>query len=388
MADLKNMIISSMPHGKDILQEIDDKRKSGTNYQLEIGKVEAIVGKYHKNSLSLVVNKIIEHGKLARTIRLTSKDGVLPIFEAGQYLNIFTEIEGVRTSRPYSISSSPLQRAYYEITIARTKTGFVSDFLLDNVKVGDEFVANGPAGSFHHNPIFHSKKSVMIAGGSGITPFMSMSREIFDSRLDREVHLIYGCRNSESVLFKDELEALAKNYKNFTFSLVLSEPEEGFKGKTGFIDEACITSLVNDIKGSTFYICGPQIMNDFVVKALLSLDVRKAMIRREMFGSRQDIQNEPGWPSELSGKETFTITVDGDKKIPALSGESILTSLERAGVKMNVCCRSGECSLCRVQLTEGKVFLAKGMLLRYADEKFGYIHSCKAYPITDVSINL
>jgi ferredoxin-NADP reductase len=388
MADLKDMIIASMPHGKDILQEIKDKRKSGSNYELEIGKVEATVGKYHKDSLSLVVNKIIEHGDLARTIRLTPKEGVLPIFEAGQYLNLFTEIERVRTSRPYSISSSPLQRAYYEITIARTKSGFVSDFLLDNVKVGDEFSANGPAGAFRFNPIFHSKKSVMIAGGSGITPFMSMCREIFDNRLDREVHLIYGCRNSESVLFKDELESLAKQYENFTFTLVLSEAEEGYTGKTGFIDEECIKSLVKDIKSSTFYICGPQIMNDFVVNALLNLNVRKAMIRREMFGSRQDIQNEPGWPENLSGKESFTITIDGNKKIKGLSGESLLTSLERAGVRMNVCCRSGECSLCRVQLTSGKVFLSKGMLLRYADEKFGYIHSCKAYPITDVSINL
>jgi ferredoxin len=129
-------------------------------------------------------------------------------------------------------------------------------------------------------------------------------------------------------------------------------------------------------------------MNDFVVTALESLKVRKAMIRREMFGSRADIQNEPGWPAKLTGKETYTITVDKTKKVPALSGESILTSLERAGVRMNVCCRSGECSLCRVQLTDGKVFLSKGMLLRHADEKFGYIHSCKAYPISDVSINL
>jgi ferredoxin-NADP reductase len=259
---------------------------------------------------------------------------------------------------------------------------------MDKVKVGSEFTANGPAGAFHYNAVFHSHKSVMVAGGSGITPFMSMCREIFDSRLSREVHLIYGCRNSEAVLFKAELESLAEKHPNFTFSLVLSEIEEGFTGRTGFIDAKCLKDLVKDIQGSTFYICGPQIMNDFVVTALESLKVRKAMIRREMFGSRADIQNEPGWPAKLTGKETYTITVDKTKKVPALSGESILTSLERAGVRMNVCCRSGECSLCRVQLTDGKVFLSKGMLLRHADEKFGYIHSCKAYPISDVSINL
>jgi ferredoxin-NADP reductase len=388
MAELKEMIIATMPHGKEVLEEIKNKRKNGTDYSLENGRFDTVMRGIHQNTLRLKVNNIIEHGVLAKTIQFVAKEGILPIFEAGQYVNIFTEIKGVRTSRPYSISSSPQQRAYYEITVARINTGFVSDFLIDNLQIGDEFDANGPAGTFHFNNIFHSKKSVMIAGGSGITPFMSMNREIFEAGLDREVHLIYGCRNSDTVLFRDELEHLANTHPNFTFTLVLSDPEKGFNGKTGFIDNACLKELIDDIQGSTFYICGPQIMNDFVVSSLEELEVRKAMIRREMFGSRQDIQNESGWPEELTGKESFTVTVDGNQKIDALSGESLLTSLERAGVRMNVCCRSGECSLCRIQLNEGQVFLTKGVLLRHADEKFGYIHSCKAYPISNLSITI
>lgn len=387
MAELKEMIFREMPHGNEVLTEIAENRKNGTNHRITSKEADGTL-RHHQREMQFIVNEIIEHGDLARSIRLTPKEGVLPVFEAGQYLNIFTEIDGVRTSRPYSISSSPRQRSYYEITVARTQSGFVSDFLLDSVGIGDEFTANGPAGCFHYNRVFHSRKSVMIAGGSGITPFLSMARELLQSRIDREIHLIYGCRTSDMVLFREELQRYAEVYENFTFSLVLSEPEEGWTGKTGFIDAPCISELVKDIEGSTYYICGPQVMNDFVVKALEGLGVRKAMIRREMFGARQDIQNEPGWPAELDGSERFTITVNGEKKIPALSSESILTSLERAGIRMNVCCRSGECSLCRVQLNGGRVFLAKGMLLRHADEKFGYIHSCKAYPISDVAITL
>ncbi|MEG1305461.1 MAG: 2Fe-2S iron-sulfur cluster binding domain-containing protein, partial [Oscillospiraceae bacterium] len=85
--------------------------------------------------------------------------------------------------------------------------------------------------------------------------------------------------------------------------------------------------------------------------------------------------------------EVFKLTV-GDRVIDAKSGESVLTALERAGVRVNVCCRSGECSLCRVRLVSGKVFLSKGIMLRMADEKFGYIHSCKAYPISDIEISI
>lgn len=106
-----------------------------------------------------------------------------------------------------------------------------------------------------------------------------------------------------------------------------------------------------------------------------------------MFGTRQDIQNEPGFPQELSGTEVFKLKV-GDKVIDAKCNESILCALERAGVRVNVCCRSGECSLCRVKLVSGKVFMPRGVLLRHADEMFGYIHSCKAYPIGDVEIAL
>lgn len=126
-------------------------------------------------------------------------------------------------------------------------------------------------------------------------------------------------------------------------------------------------------------------MNDFCKKELEELGLHEKQIRREMFGTRRDIQNEPGWPENLTGNEVFNVKI-GERIIPAKSGESLLTALERSGVRMNVCCRSGECSLCRVKLVNGKVFLSKGVLQRYADEKYGYIHSCKAYPISDLEI--
>lgn len=157
--------------------------------------------------------------------------------------------------------------------------------------------------------------------------------------------------------------------------------------RSGFIDANCISEVVKDLSKTTFYLCGPQVMTGFCVEALHSLNVRPRDIRREMFGTRQDIQNEPGFPQELSGTEVFKLKV-GDKIIDAKCNESILCALERAGVRVNVCCRSGECSLCRVKLVSGKVFMPRGVLLRHADEMFGYIHSCKAYPIGDVEIAL
>lgn len=384
--NIKETLLGTLEHGQQIMENIRVMRSVSAD-KLPTDSVARPAEAIHRKELKLVVQSVMDTGKQAKIFRFVSEDGYLPPFEAGQYINLFTQIEGVRTSRPYSLSSSPKQRAYYEITVARTRDGFVSDYLLDQVKPGDRFTANGPAGVFRYQPVFHSKKSLFLAGGSGITPLLSMTREILDAGLDRDVVMLYGCRNPEAALYHEELTAYSAAFPNFRYHLVVSDPVENWDGERGFLDEALIRRLVPDFAQRTSYICGPQVMNDFCKSALEAMGVPEKKIRREMFGARRDIQNEPGWPAELTGNEVFTITV-GDKKIPAKSGEPVLVALERAGVRVNVCCRSGECSLCRVRLVSGNVFLARGMMRRYADEKYGYIHSCKAYPMGDIEIML
>lgn len=382
--NIKETLLGTLVHGEEILENIRVMRSVSAD-KISCENVAAASERLHSKSLSLLVSSISDTGKNAKVIRFVSENGYLPPFEAGQYINIFTEIDGVRTSRPYSISSSPKQRAYYEITVARIKDGFVSDFFLDDVKVGDRFEANGPAGVFRFQPVFHSRKSLFLAGGSGITPFLSMTREIVDAALDRDVVMLYGCRSSKAALYDEELRAYSENYPNFKYHLIVSDEDDSWNGETGFIDRNLIMRLVPDYAERTCYICGPQVMNDFCKKELEELGLPEKQIRREMFGTRRDIQNEPGWPENLTGDEVFNVKI-GERLISAKSGESLLTALERSGVRMNVCCRSGECSLCRVKLVDGKVFLSKGVLQRYADEKYGYIHSCKAYPISDLEI--
>lgn len=387
MKTIKETLIGTMINGKNILNEIAVSEKVGKDFSLDKNRTERIINQLHPAVLNLRISEIIPATKDAKTIRFVSENGYLPPFEAGQYINVAVEIDGVRTTRPYSICSSPRQRAYYEITVARIKNGFVSDYFLDNAKVGDKFEANGPQGVFHFNPVFHYKRSVFLAGGSGITPFMSMIREVLEKGLDRELHLIYGARNIDLAIFDAELKDFAKKYNNFHYTLVLSDKDAKGGDRHGFIDADCIKDVVKTLDKTTFYLCGPQVMTDFCVDVLKSLNVRSRDIRREMFGARQDIQNEPGFPKELTGSEVFKLKV-GDKVIDAKCNESILCALERAGIRVNVCCRSGECSLCRVKLVSGKVFMPRGVLLRHADEMFGYIHSCKAYPISDVEIAL
>ena len=357
MKSIKEMLLETLKNGPEVLTDITACRRNGKDIITEIGRVDKKIAEYHPKMLNLEVSEIIPNGNEAKTFRLTSENGYLPPFLAGQFINLFVETDGVRTSRPYSLSSSPLQRGYYEITVARTADGFVSAYLLDKVKPGDRFEANGPAGHFYINPVFHKKKSVFIAGGSGITPFVSMIRDILESGKNRDIILLYGCRKENAALFYEELKEKALAHPNFRFELIVSE-DESFKGRKGLIDAEIIRETVQTTD-----------------------------VHREVFGASKSIQTEPGWPSDLTGNEVFKIKTDG-KIIPAKSGESVLAALERAGIKAPVCCRSGGCGICRVRLVSGKVFTARGVLKRYADEMFGYIHSCKCFPISDLEILL
>ena len=381
---IKEMIISTMQNGPETLKELEMAKKTGKDISLERGTVQRKVDQYHPSVLHLTVSEIEPVSPIAKRIRLVSDTGYLPPFEAGQYINVFCEIDGVRTSRPYSLSSSAKQRAYYEITVAAVEGGFVSGYLLRQLKVGDRLEANGPAGVFRYHPVFHSKRSVFLGGGSGITPFVSMIRTALESGEDRDMTLLYGSRTEELAMYHRELAAFAEGHPNFHYTLILSDEEkEGMEH--GFIDAERIRAHVPEILDCTYYMCGPAVMMEFCRKALDELQIPGRSIRREVFGTRRDIWNEPGWPEGMTGEERFQIKV-GDQTIQAKSGESVLTALERGGLRVNVCCRSGECSLCRVQLVSGKVFTAQGALLRYADELFGYIHSCKAYPISDLEL--
>ncbi|MEF9976097.1 MAG: FAD-binding oxidoreductase, partial [Oscillospiraceae bacterium] len=243
---IKETLLGTIVHGNEIMEEIRVLRQISTDKIKEGNEADLRIAQLHAKDLELVVSAITDTGKNAKILRLSSKNGYLPPFEAGQYVNLFTEIDGVRTSRPYSISSSPRQRAYYEITVAATKDGFVSDYFLNNVKTGDCFLANGPAGVFRFQPVFHSKKSLFLAGGSGITPFMSMLREIIDAGLDRDVVMLYGCRCEDAALYHDELCAYAAANDNFAYHLVVSDDAENWKGEKGFINEELIKRLVPD----------------------------------------------------------------------------------------------------------------------------------------------
>ncbi|HNX92709.1 MAG TPA: FAD-binding oxidoreductase [Syntrophomonas sp.] len=372
----------------EIKQEMEICRKYGINYRAQKSRRADVVSRLHPRILKLRLADIILETPTTKTLRLVAREGNLPPFQAGQYINLQVEINGVRTSRPFSISSSPRQTAYYDITVRKIENGFVSAYLFDDVRVGDEFTSSGPAGNFYYNPLFHGEKLVFLAGGSGVTPFMSMIRENIDLGLDREIHLFYGSQTSEELIFHSEFSDIAARRPNFHYHPVLENVPADYEGLSGMISSDLINRVLGDIKVDTYYICGPQGMYDALLPQLKALNIPARKIRHEMFGNPADITAQPGWPREIRKEAAFTVNVEGRKSFAAQAGEPLLIALEKAGLIVPSLCRSGECSLCRVQLLSGKVFQPQGVLMRESDKKYGYIHSCKSYPLEDLEIRL
>ena len=359
----------------------------GFDYTQDRDTVRRVVSRIHPRRMRLRVVEAVQQTPTSKTFRFERIDGPLPPFRPGQYVNLFVDVDGVLTSRPYSIASPP-GSPYLELTVRDKPGGFVAPYLLNELKVGDEVETTGPAGHFYHEPLIDGNDLVFLAGGSGITPFMSIIRDALQNDRPLNIHLLYGSRRPDDVIYGDELADLAARHPNFRYTLVISEPPEGYEGVTGFLDADLIREQVGDVAGKTFYLCGPAAMYDLCLAALEELGVPSHRIRRELYGPPDDVTKEPGWPEGLSADTLFQVEVVGHTTVRAPAGEPLLNTLERYGILVPAVCRSGACSACRVRLLSGRVFSPPHTALREADRAYGYIHACVSYPLEDLRIRL
>jgi len=351
-----------------------------------------------KQLLKITDIKALSHDtKLYRLISAKESQPLAP-FRAGQYIGLIVEINGVRTSRPFSLVSSPNQLAYYELGIRKKEDGFVSPYIFENARVGDIFEVTEPLGSLYYNPIFHGKDLVYIAGGCGITPFISMLRDISEKAIPLNISLIYGCLTEKDILFRDELEDIQKRRSNIKTTFILSEPESDWKGECGFITRNKILKEIGSIKSKYFYIVGNRPMYQFIKEEMRELGVPQHRIYYEAFGAPDNITQVMGWPTEINGTKKVKISIEFRKynktekiEFEAYCIEPLLNSLERTknlALYINNGCRSGECALCRTKMISGKIFVPPEVTIREVDKNFGFIHPCISYPLTDIHLDL
>ncbi len=348
----------------------------------------------HPASLHLVIKEIIEHPESeAKTYVLSSPDGSpLPYFRAGQYLSLKLNFKSSFVSRAYSIASSPKEalNGRYYITVRSNPSGYAAEKILSQWKTGDEVISSSPLGQFYYEPLRDNKTVIALAGGSGITPFLSMAYAIRDGIEDFNLTLLYGSRNENVILFKDELDKIASACPKVKVVHVLSDEEkDGYEH--GFITSELIRKYAPTDGNYSIFLCGPEAMYRFVKPEIDKLKLPAKNFRRKMIDVTKKPWEKEGYPA-LAKDKVFKVTVrQGDKeyRIEASANEPVLAALERNGIKAPSRCRSGECGWCRSKLLNGTVFIPEeNEGRRYGDKENNYIHPCASFPTSDLTIEI
>lgn len=317
-------------------------------------------------------------------------------YKAGQYLTLKFEINGEEVRRSYSLSSSPTEGTW-RVCCKRVKGGLVSNYICDNLKEGDTVSLMAPEGRF----IFEADeereaKYVLFAAGSGITPIVSIAKEILEREPLSTVYMMYGNMDENQVIYKNEIENLVSKYQGqFYLKHAYSslEQKKGLLGgifkKSNFdlpyypgqISKDTIKKLLKNYpeinaSRSFGYICGPGTMNEDVKSILVKEGFSKDNVHFESFGLTPS-DGEKATADGMAGKAI--VELDGKTiELEMDSSKTLLDALLDKGYDPPHSCCSGACSSCMAKLTSGNVVMEVSHALDEEDLEDGYILTCQA----------
>lgn len=339
----------------------------------------------------LRVGSIVVETPSVKTFRMlpASGGGVLPFtFVPGQFLNVAFCIGGARMNRSYSISSSPAQREYIDLTVRREPRGAVSRHIVDLLRVGGLVEASGPVGKFTFDGT-EAESIVLIAGGVGITPMMSISRYLTERSWPGEIFLIYVCRVPADIIFAREIAALERTYPKLRVVVAISRPEgTDWKGTRGHITKELLAQTVPDIASRRVHLCGPPAMMDAIKALLTELGVPAEQMKTEAFGATKPATAAAGTTSAPAAPATGPLVTfsTNNKSAKIKAGQTVLELSEELGIGIQNSCRVGTCGICKVKMTSGEVEMAVQDSLDDADKANGMILACQAKPTGDIAV--
>lgn len=346
----------------------------------------------HPGRQQFTVTEVREASPTSTTYRFSPVNGHVPVFQSGQYANFYLTVGGSVLTRAYSISSAPyearLAEPYFEVTIRHNVHYLVPDWFRENVKTGTEITAAMPFGHFLYEPLRDSSQIVGIAGGSGITPFVSMAKEIAYGKLDIDLTIIYGSVRHTDIVCGDELEAARKAAPDRIRVVHVMSDDEEWDGEKGFVTREIIEKYSPE--GCSYFFCGPPVMFFLIDKIMKEMDVPLKRFRHDA-AAQPAVELIPGFPMDQAGKTYKLTVVRGihEDVIGAAADEPVAVALERAAIPIDTHCRGGECGYCRTQLLSGDIFVSPLNDGRRAmDKELGWFHACSAYPVSDLKIKI
>ena len=311
-------------------------------------------------------------------------------FKAGQHLTLRADIGGEEVRRNYSLCTAPHENDVM-VTVKRIAGGLFSNWVGDQVKAGDTLDVMPPHGSFtvEFDP-GAARHYAAFAGGSGITPIMSLIRTALAEEPRSRFTLFYGNRDSTSVIFLEALAALKDRYLGrFELYHFLSDEEGDVDLFNGMLDrETCdeaLDHLVDDVQGiDAWFICGPGPMMDAAEAALTDRGVAKDRIHIERFLAGRPSAALAAQMAQLQEKAaglTLSVTLDGRTRKVEFTEANILDSAREAGLPAPFACKAGVCATCRAKVTKGKVEMAARYGLTDEEIAAGYVLTCQSVPV-------
>jgi ring-1,2-phenylacetyl-CoA epoxidase subunit PaaE len=342
----------------------------------------------------LQVAEIVPETAEANSIRFAVPPDLREIFrfKAGQHLTLRADIGGEEVRRNYSLCTAPDDEDWM-VTVKRIAGGLFSNWVGDHLKAGDVIDVMPPHGSFttEFNPKA-ARRYVGFAGGSGITPVISLIRTALKEEPGSRFTLLYGNRDSSSVIFLDALADLKDRYMGrFELYHFLAEEAGDVELFNGMLDKAMCGHAIEQLVGDpgevdAWFICGPGPMMDAAEAALLERNVAKDRIHIERFTADRPSAALAQEIADLQTKAagaTVAVTLDGRTRKVSFTQGNILDSALAAGLRAPFACKAGVCATCRAKVTSGKVEMAARYGLTDEEVAAGYVLTCQSVPIGD-----
>ena len=299
-------------------------------------------------------------------------------YKAGQHLTLELPWGDSKITRCYSLSSCAELGEPMRIGVKRVEGGRISNWLNDNLKVGDSVMASVPEGRFVLDPETRSSAPLFLfAGGSGITPIIALLKSAL-AITKRSVTVLYANQDQESAIYRGELDRLATEHSG---RLAV---HHHFDAERGYLEPVEVRALLRDIDISEFYICGPEPFMELIESTLDEAGVHEELIYIERFVSPADldrIEADAVDVGSLEAPDTFSLWLNGrSRTVPYVRGKTLLQCAQAAGLQPAHSCESGYCGSCMANVKTGKVHMRTHEALSDRDIARGVALLCQSVP--------
>jgi ring-1,2-phenylacetyl-CoA epoxidase subunit PaaE len=318
-------------------------------------------------------------------------------FNQGQYLTLRTQVDGADLRRSYSICAG-IDDGELRVGVRKVAGGLFSNWINQRLQPGDTVQEMPPQGRFFVPLDPASRRHYLgLAGGSGITPILSIMKTVLGREPQSRFTLIYANRSARSTMFKEEIEDLKNRYMaRLVLHHVFSGEDTELPLHHGVMNRDKLGEFLGRlVEASSIdhaFVCGPYQMNDEAEAALLAAGVAEERIHIERFG----VAAPPGQAAAAAGaveheskpgdaeRARITIVRDGLKReFEFADHPSILDAASSAGLEVPFSCTSGVCGTCRAKLLEGQVRMTRNFALDKAEVASGFVLTCQAHPLTE-----